>query len=262
MKYIITSLTLIVLFTLSACNPSGKNNAQGIDLDSITENNELLFDTLSFHTIEHPIEGKETPSYSIDITALLPVGGSTLADSINKNLTALLFDIPSLFPKEAMQQYCQSLAARYNEEILDYYEPEEESYGLNYEMSLKCFPVEDSAEGIISFCFELTNYEGGAHGTYYTFYRNFRKSDGHLLTINEVYNGDPVPAMLQSLLDANNCRTREELSEKTGILMLGELYPIENFLLTQDEITFYFPIYDLAPYASGPTIVTIPWKKF
>ena len=67
--------------------------------------------------------------------------------------------------------------------------------------------------------------------------------------------------MLAKLLKDNNCSTREELMEKTGILGLGELYLTENFQLRKDSITFCFGQYDIAPYASGITYISLSYDS-
>lgn len=67
--------------------------------------------------------------------------------------------------------------------------------------------------------------------------------------------------MLTKLLKDNNCATREELMEKTGILGLGDLYLTENFHLGEDSITFCFGQYDIAPYSSGITYLSLSYDS-
>jgi hypothetical protein len=56
----------------------------------------------------------------------------------------------------------------------------------------------------------------------------------------------------------NDVTTREEL-EEIGYGITGELVPSENFYLDEESITFYYNIYELAPYAMGPVEIRLPY---
>lgn len=45
----------------------------------------------------------------------------------------------------------------------------------------------------------------------------------------------------------NNVSTRQEV-EDLGYVTIGELTPTENFYLSKEGITFYYNVYDIAPY--------------
>ena len=50
----------------------------------------------------------------------------------------------------------------------------------------------------------------------------------------------------------------EDLQEKTGITMLGDLYLTNNFLMKGDSLEFLFNQYEIAPYSAGLIGITIP----
>jgi hypothetical protein len=67
--------------------------------------------------------------------------------------------------------------------------------------------------------------------------------------------------MMEKLLKDNGCKTKEELMEKTDILMTGDLYPTENFLIVGDSLLFRFNAYEIAPYSSGAVEVMVPCNR-
>lgn len=262
MKSIYYTIPISLAFIFCSCTPGKKENNASSENDSTEVVDVLEFETFTYNKNERLAETDNAVGYELNIETEFAKPTSIVADSINKALIASIFDMQSLYPKECFDKFIESTRMEWNEELLDLYEPGEDNATLNYSLNIKCRRNSNSPEGIITFTEDFDTYQGGAHGSYYTFYYNFRESDGHLLKLNEVYNGDPLPAILEQLLRDNDCKTRDELMEKTGILMLGELFPTENFLLKGDKITFHYQIYDIAPYASGAISVTIPWKKF
>ena len=52
---------------------------------------------------------------------------------------------------------------------------------------------------------------------------------------------------------------KQEL-EDMGYVTTGDLTPTENFYLGKDGITFYYNVYDIAPYVMGPVKITLPYE--
>ena len=57
----------------------------------------------------------------------------------------------------------------------------------------------------------------------------------------------------------NNVSTRQEL-EDMGYATTGDLEPIENFYLDPTGITFYYNVYEIAPYVMGATKITLSYE--
>ena len=57
----------------------------------------------------------------------------------------------------------------------------------------------------------------------------------------------------------NEAKTRAEL-EDMGYGSTGEIAPTENFYLDKDGVTFYYNVYDIAPYVMGPVKITLPYE--
>lgn len=63
--------------------------------------------------------------------------------------------------------------------------------------------------------------------------------------------------LLTQLLKDNNVDNVEQLMEKTSLLTINDLYVTDNFLLGKETITFHYNPYEIGPYASGSTDITI-----
>lgn len=61
------------------------------------------------------------------------------------------------------------------------------------------------------------------------------------------------------LMADNKVTTRQEL-EDMGYATTGELAPTENFYLSKEGITFFYNVYDIAPYVMGPVKITLPYE--
>ena len=57
----------------------------------------------------------------------------------------------------------------------------------------------------------------------------------------------------------NKATTRQEV-EEMGYTSTGDLEPTENFYLSEKGITFYYNIYEIAPYVMGPVEITLPYE--
>ncbi len=215
------------------------------------------FDTLSVNIRKGVIEDKEYPCYHISVNAVLS-GNET----IDRVLTERLFALKGMTPREAMALFTDSLESQFSQELAEFSSLSDGDEDMEYEYDVTCSPVEpvDTASGIISFLCTFETYQGGAHGGYECYYLNFSLKDGHRIQLSEVYDGDPCPAMHEKLLKENGCRTDEELMEKTQILMLGQLYATDNFLIEGDSLLFHFNPYEIAPYSAGAIEVVIPCK--
>ena len=256
MKQLLYLFPLLCILSVVSCDKFRTSAGQDTDSVSLTVN-EYQWDTLSVDVQRSVNDSAQGTGYHITVHAVL-----TGNEAIDTVLTARLFGKDSE-PHRAMQVYVDSLEQAFREELSEMYgeDFDDDDMPMQYEYLLNCSPEPmGQADGVISYYYSIESYTGGAHGMYVGYYLNFSSEDGHLLTLGELYDGDPCPAMMQQLLKDNDCTTREELMEKTQILMLDELYPTDNFLFKGDSILFRFNPYEIAPYSAGAIEVTIPCR--
>lgn len=258
MKHLLYIFSFLMLALLASCEQFRTSGGSASD-STQTASSGLRFDTLRTDVQKGVIEGKEYPCYHISVNAVLSGNGA-----IDRVLSERLFALEGMTPSEAMALFVDSLESQFIQELTDFYslsDDDDDMRRMQYEYNITCSPVDyDAQSPVVSFLCTFETYLGGAHGGYECYYLNFSRKDGHLIKLSEVYDGDPCPAMHEKLLSENGCRTDEELMEKTQILMLGELYATDNFLIQGDSLLFHFNPYEIAPYSAGAIEVVIPCK--
>ncbi|KAA6317682.1 hypothetical protein EZS27_032198, partial [termite gut metagenome] len=108
------------------------------------------------------------------------------------------------------------------------------------------------------------SYNGGAHGIHLTYFLNIDLTKSSPLGLNDIFKGDNYKELLTDLLwnqlmADNRVTTHEEL-EEMGYGTTGDLVPSENFYLDKGGITFYYNVYEFAPYVMGPVEIRLPYE--
>jgi len=250
--FLLLSLTVV----LCAC-PCKKGNE-----DVENEPAELLWETSALSIIEQ-IAPDDSLCYQIDLTLDTLAGDSLLA----RNLAAVLRDSVLLKPRcatveEAMKAFADSTTADWKAEIAERYDPESDfNQMLQFSYAVEGFSLKTNRDDILSYQVTKDYYLGGPHGIYDIHYYNFDKKSGKLVNIRDIVPADKEKEVLKQmeaqLLEDWDAKDVAELQEKTGILMLNDLFLTNNFLLKKDSIEFLFNQYEIAPYAAGLISVTI-----
>ena len=81
------------------------------------------------------------------------------------------------------------------------------------------------------------------------------------IRLDDIFVGEYQEALTDllwnQLMADNKATTRQEV-EEMGYTSTGDLEPTENFYLSEKGITFYYNIYEIAPYVMGPVEITLP----
>ncbi len=266
-KFLPLLLTVGVL--LLSCNNKMNRGSDKITFDSIRVNKTvyLLGDTA-------------LPSCNVSINYTYPVfKDSTLCDSLNFYLAQACFgsDIAekvfvNVSSPDLVHQYVRNYTERYIREVQPLYVEEIKEHPQDKPQSFGWFSYYDEVVGSVQFCNSdllvykcyINEFTGGAHGVYFTTFLNYDFKLNRILHLNDIFTGDyqePVSNMLwETLMKRENVKSREELEDK-GYGSLGAIEPIENFYISPQGITFYYNIYDIAPFSMGATEVTLSFAQ-
>ncbi len=102
---------------------------------------------------------------------------------------------------------------------------------------------------------EMDDYTGGAHGMYSTIYTNFYKPKHEVLTLKKMFNDTSLSTLL-SVAEAD-FRTANELTPEDDLDELGfwfkdnQFHLNDNFILTEEGITWLYNPYEIGPYSQG-----------
>lgn len=118
-----------------------------------------------------------------------------------------------------------------------------------------------NANGYLTLSFNVSAYEGGAHGSYAFIMYNYDVINIKKLTLSEVINVDTV--VLQQLLE-KELRKEFSLSPNeslTSVLFEENIKLNNNFYLTNEGLGFMYNTYEIAPYATGAISLLIPYSE-
>jgi len=126
--------------------------------------------------------------------------------------------------------------------------------------------LETLAFGLVTLRTEDERHEGGAHGMATTIYTSFDPKTGVRLRLADVID----PAGRDSLRAAGERAFRAAHAIAPGADLEaagfftgkgGRFELSDNFGVTRAGLVFHWNPYDIAPYSSGPSTITLPWDE-
>lgn len=216
------------------------------------------------YVVQNNVTHKNMPKADIDISLLIPVShDKSFNDTINFYITGFVLDTFMVANSYdwLMNEMANSYFGSYqtttegipNIELLS---------SFNWEKKYTS-EVLYNDHHLLSMRLEKYAYTGGAHGV--GIQQNFvfdLKNQQRLQLQNIFYEG--YKPRLNALIDKklrklNDIRSDENL-EKAGFL-IEKIGFTNNFFINNDGIVFYYNVYEIAPYATGPVEIMIPFYE-
>lgn len=233
----------------------------------------LQFEEITLSKSEHLFADESKPACNLSIDFAFVNNANTIGakDSINAYLLSALFGkkYQQLSPQKAMEGYAKEYATNYRadlepmiqKDIDNHIDKDQLTAWYSYEQELKG-SVETYKGMLLTYRTYKNEYSGGPHGMYTTEFTNLNLSTLQPILLDELFVEDYQETLTELLwyqlaLD-NGVETRDEL-EEMGYATTGELAPTENFYISEDGITFYYNVYEIAPYSMGPTQITLSY---
>lgn len=235
----------------------------------------LEFDSIQVNKTAYLFADTSKPACNVIINFTYPVESSDelLKDSLDYYfISACLGErYASSTPQEAIDRYVSNYIKDYRNDLEPLYKQDERdqpeggaigswySYYKNIESNVQYYN-----KGLLVYRTYYDEYTGGAHGIYMTTFLNIDLGLMRPLHLDDVFVGnykeDITDLIWEELMITNKAKNRSEL-EDIGYGSIGEITPIENFYLDEKGITFYYNVYDIAPYAMGSISVCLPYSK-
>lgn len=188
------------------------------------------------------------------------------AKAINNAIESRLFDMRDVTMKAAadsfanryMDDYVKTTKQLYKEDRND--KEKRSWYEYHYNISTE---IRKGRNGVIVYVIDSEYYEGGVHGIEQQFVMNFDAESGKLLTLGDVFVKGYESRLSDILLSA--LEKKVGVKDITGLngegyLCSTEMFAPENFILGDDEITFIYNVYEIAPYAKGRTELVVSYS--
>ena len=250
MKPFKSILFLSLLFLMVACSEKGDKYA---------------FQYVTFKETLPYTQGKEHPSCVFDLNVLKAHGTDTIfADAFNVDISYFLFGRRTTDVRGAMITFIDSIIDNFKEENKEdiKYAKEQgfEPRGIDYEYIINTEVHYGNNRDIIGHFIKMYQYTGGAHGGTFITCRNYRLEDGSVVTLENYfkpgYEKVLLPVLEKKLLEYAECSSREELDEH-GYFSDEPLFVSDNFEIRKDTIDFIYNQYDIAPYSTGITTLSV-----
>ena len=272
LKATIILYAIITCFTLQGCT----ENKSGIKKGEISS---IQADTSVFLKVGN--EKSPTCNVTIDFMYLRPSSEEdSLSTKINEHLQRITFGTScnKLQPEASIKAMRDNYITSYRNELLPYYEadlkngvlPEEMPGWYNYEYNISS-ELKIARDSILNY--SVTHFEntGGAHPNTFMNWRNINANTGKILTKADVFTKDSDKQIIdlitkQLVAEANKRLETDTITNlqglwDNGVLLNIDLYVPNNFLITDQGVTFLYNRYDIAPYVFGDFQLNVPYAE-
>lgn len=234
----------------------------------------LEFDSIQVNETAHLFGDTAKPACNLVINFAYAVQSSDvkLKDSLNTFFLSACFGdkYMTMAPEEAVKRYTEKYVNDYLKDLEPMYQKDEQEKEDNATMGA-WYSYYKGIEGhvqlyikdLLIYRIDYNEYTGGAHGNYSSTFLNMDLRTLSPIRLNDLFVSDYEEALTDLLwnqLMADNKLTTHQELEDMGYATTGDLKPIENFYLSKEGITFYYNVYEIAPYVMGPVKITLPYE--
>jgi hypothetical protein len=206
---------------------------------------------------------------SISIEAELPVNFSNkeILKSIQQQIVGKMFG--EIYTNLPVDSIIPSYVSRlYNDYKISYGTDLEKYKDLKGPMLSNEIQVEAVSmfldDKILSYSYERYAYMGGAHGNSNRYFYNFDLKNGHILHESDIFI-DNYKAPLTELIKQRIVEDNAEIESVADLTEFdfweSEIRPNGNFYISDEGIVYVFNPYEIAPYSTGQTEVTLPYDR-
>lgn len=234
----------------------------------------LEFDSIQVNETAHLFGDTAKPACNLVINFAY-VSKSTderMKDSLNTFFLSACFGdkYMTMTPEVAMKKYTEKYVADYRKDLEPMYKKDEQdkeddasmeawySYYKGIESHVQLYTKQ-----LLVYRIDYNEYTGGAHGIYMSSFLNMNLQTLSPIRLDDLFVNDYSEALTDllwnQLMADNKVTSRQEL-EDMGYVTTGNLEPTENFYLGKEGITFYYNVYDIAPYVMGPVTIALPYE--
>lgn len=224
-------------------------------------------DTFEISKNEHLTEDVNSPKCAVDLFISYIQGNNSLANKINKVIEEKLFGITDIELRQAADSFVSQCLTDYKSGLSKFYaedrnDPTKLSW-YNYWYKINT-DVQQEKSDILTYIIQREYFEGGAHSIKTIQVINFDKATGNVININNVFAAGSENKLIDILLDKLKgqvgVNSINDLRQK-GYLLSSDIYIPENFVIGEDDITFIYNVYELAPYENGIIKIKIPYDE-
>lgn len=227
----------------------------------------LTFSSYTYSVKKHIDNNPKLPGCSIDIDLSYPTGGNTGNTTLNQLQRTFVNALPegmqeSNSPRTAAERFIENYTANYQAEIKPFLKKRRhrEEAWMNYEILVHSKNLYN-ANRFWGFSIESYTFTGGAHGMTTTSYTVVDLNSGKTLSLSDLFaesDYNLISRMLRQQLADDLGTSVDKLNEKS--YETENIIVDDNFMISDTGITWLFNPYDIAPYSTGTTRITLPYR--
>jgi len=211
-------------------------------------------------TFDHPdCQIRKEPCVHLYFHYPVYSGSTPLSDSLRIWTERQLF-----YPEPgAIPTIADSLAKEWFRDY-DRYAQQIQGYNLSWSLERSIEQIFES-ETLVTLHFHEFSFSGGAHPQQLDLFRSFIKPQGKQITLADLTYDYRAFEQLVALTE-EHFRFSFELLESENLtdagfhFLDGQFHLTENFAFTEYGLLFYFNAYEVAPYATGPIAIELPYE--
>lgn len=206
----------------------------------------------------------ESPICTFNLSLAYANGKSqNINKKINETLVKEILAEDSLSPKVAVDSFIRNYTYLYKTQTAALYKNDiknkETNKWYSFYYTLKT-EVKDGGDGIICYLSDFEKYEGGPQAYHVKRWLNFSKETGKRVTLADIlksgYEQKLSQLLLKKLMDKYNFKDENAL-HAAGFLNNAEMYPSDNYQITDYALVFLYNKSEIAPQTAGETELTI-----
>ncbi len=243
---------------MTACGDNGGGLFSGNGFDT---------DEAKVTKVVNITDEENAPKCHIALNVKYVKGDDERAKTVNNAIEQRLFMMDSLTMQQAVDSFANLYTSDYRKNMAPLYredkgdETKRAWYEYKYEVTTE---TKAGKDGCMVYIINLDMYEGGAHGISQQLVMNFDAKTGRQLKYDDIFVQGHEFRLREMLLDElkkqTDTNTLDELHAKDYLLTM-DIYAPQNFILGDDEVTFIYNPYEIAPYAKGNTELTLSYSK-
>ena len=213
------------------------------------------------------VNENNAPQCQMNLQVKYMKGNDEVAKNINDAITERLFQITNLTVQQAVDSFANNYTHEYQKNMAPLYREDRGDQAKHAWYEYRYTIETDAKRGkddCIVYIIDLDMFEGGAHGIRQRLVMNFDPKTGRLIQLSDLFvQGFEYPLndlLLAKLMQMTKAKSLDELHEQDYLLTM-DIYAPQNFVLGNDEITFIYNPYEIAPYAKGNTELTLSYKE-
>jgi len=172
----------------------------------------------------------------------------------------------SYYRQRARQNYRYAASKLYRDAVRHYNQSKAQNFPFNSYTFNQVFEVTYCKKPYISLYYDIYEFTGGAHGTTTRTANTWDMKNNRLMELSSLFEkGFNYKYFILEFIEAEARRRKIRGKADYFDNLRGNIakhFDEKNYYLTEEGIAIFYPLYTIAPYASGIQVFVVPYPLF